>query len=616
MKLQSVHECRAECSDDDDSTGALLFYDTFPENDSAFEDDGTLIYYEALENDFCESLRDEPHYVESDFIDDSFVMNLDGDQAGEVQLESNTYEPDKDNQNYLTPKEKAIAGVRRRRLANRTTSQKVMAHAGALLQVFMACAVGLQGLVHEVVYEPALDVWAVFQPRHHVRDTPDVDCLELFAGEARISTAFARRRRAVLEPRDLRYGHDFRVASTREEILRDVHHFKPGMIWMAPPCTVWCGFSRLNHGKQQLRRLRARERPIIEFVDDILTIQAAAGRLAVVENPRTSDFWRHPIVQRWITAQNFYVADIDLCSYGLKSSDYGIPMRKPLSLLSNGAVFAQEIRKRCANDHDHQRVQGAQTALTAIYPMAFADAVVKAYDRNNWSFRCNPVYMTQDGQVQHDPEVDQTAPVGADAISFKGKVNPTVASALKRIHQNLGHPNNRDLAKHLRLGGADASVIRAVEQMTCRTCDRSSKAKLHRVSSPATILDFNEAVAADVLWIDTADAQNLPCLNMVDMASTYQVVVPLDGTKSEDVARAFSAGWVRWAGAPKHLLVDMDSAFKDNFLKMLDQHCTVVQCAAGQAHWQNAIAERHGGTWKLIWAKLVEDHLFGAQGGD
>ena len=122
------------------------------------------------------------------------------------------------------------------------------------------------------------------------------------------------------------------------------------------------------------------------------------------------------------------------------------------------------------------------------------------------------------------------------------------------------------------------------------------------------MLDFNEAVAADILWVDTVESTNLPCLNVVDLASTYQVVIPLSSTKSEDVAKAFVTGWVRWAGAPKHLLIDLDSAFKDQFLTMLDERSIIVRSAAGQAHCQNAVAERHGATWKLVWAKLVEQN--------
>ena len=60
---------------------------------------------------------------------------------------------------------------------------------------------------------------------------------------------------------------------------------------------------------------------------------------------------------------------------------------------------------------------------------------------------------------------------------------------------------------------------------------------------------------------------------------------------------------------PKQLLVDLDSAFKDKFLTLMDEKCIILRAAAGQAHWQNGVCERHGGAWKAIWAKFMEETL-------
>ncbi|CAE7767076.1 RE1 [Symbiodinium sp. CCMP2592] len=180
----------------------------------------------------------------------------------------------------------------------------------------------------------------------------------------------------------------------------------------------------------------------------------------------------------------------------------------------------------------------------------------------------------------HSDEEDPVdAIIGANAITFKGKVNPAVAKILKRLHQNLGHPPNREFVKHLRLGGAGPAMI--------------------------------QVVAVDVIWLEAADSEgaDIPALNMVDVASTYQVVYPMAGTKSEDAAQAFMQGWVQWAGAPRFVIADLDSAFKDQFLTRLDQLAVHIRCAAGQAHWQNSVAERQGESWKAIWKKHTEDNL-------
>lgn len=203
----------------------------------------------------------------------------------------------------------------------------------------------------EVVGEPVQDhLCSVFQSSHHFSSSsPDEDIqrLELFAGQARVSAAFARRKRGVLQPRDLRFGHDFKQEHHRSEVLCEIRAQQPKMVWMAPPCTYWCGFSRLNYEKQELRRLRAKEQVLVKFVNQVVEEQQARGRLFVVENPRNSDLWRHPLLQRWILQPGVCLAKADLCGYGMCNPDTGMPMKKPLSLLNNSMAFTEVIEQRC-----------------------------------------------------------------------------------------------------------------------------------------------------------------------------------------------------------------------------------------------------------------------------
>ncbi len=378
----------------------------------------------------------------------------------------------------------------------------------------------------------------------------------------------------------------------RKEILAEVREDKPGLVWMAPPCTAWCVFSRLNFSPQELRRRRRRDAALIDFVHEVITVQREGGRQAVVENPWSSDLWRHHVLQHWINSDGALMTHVDLCSYGMTSVQGTGLLRKPVGL-SN--AFAESVEARCDGSHQHVVIEGKQTYHSSVYPSCFARAVVKAYDAGE----ARRVWVTSD-LVAPSSVPTEDKELGAEAISFRGKVNPAIAATLRRVHQNLGHPPTRELVRHLRIGGAPACVVNAAEQLVCRTCQRWLRAKSYKVSQPVIALDFNEAVAADVLWLDAADQANLPALNVVDLASTYQVVV---------LASAFSAGWMQWAGTPKYVLTDLDSGFKDQFLELMDQRCVVVRCAAGQAYWQNGVAERHGATWKEIWGKLVEKNL-------
>ena len=520
----------------------------------------------------------------------------------------------------IDPRKKAVAGIRRLKRMNRSTATKIKDQVKVLGTVLMACSLAIASVAAEAVVEPVADVFAVFTSSKELmnQDRREVDCLELFAGKGRISEAFAKKGRGVLCPRDVKYGHDFRSPSSRQEVLDDVQKHRPGLVWMAPPCTLWGNFSRMNYSRQELRRLRRKEMVLLDFCDEVMKLQTSLGGQFALENPRGSDMWRAPKLQEWITGGGAHLSKVDLCSYNMRSIDEQFRLLKPITLLCSNEVFADQISRQCTKDHEHMPIQGQNTAHSGAYTTAFSNAVVRAYDKSE---KCERVYPTQTlpnrersrarsrTPVQEQAEVETPEPYGAAAITFKGKVNPVIAATLKRVHQNLGHPPNRELVRHLKIGGASSAVLQTAEQLICRTCEKSSKARPHKISNPVVALDFNEVVAADIIWIDTADARNKPALNVVDLASTYQVVIPLPGIKSEDVSQAFASGWIQWAGVPKQLLVDLDSAFKDRFLTLMDEKCIILRAAAGQAHWQNGVCERHGGAWKAVWAKFVEETL-------
>lgn len=158
----------------------------------------------------------------------------------------------------------------------------------------------------------ARSVWNAMSP-HPVEETfckGEVECLELFAGKARISEAFAKRGRGVLQPRDIRFGHDLRRKEVQEEVLKDIVKFKPGMVWLAPPCTVWCGFSHLNYSPQELRRMGKREMALVNFTSDVMALQKLPGGIVIVENPRASDLWRVPVIQRYLESNMFFAVPV------------------------------------------------------------------------------------------------------------------------------------------------------------------------------------------------------------------------------------------------------------------------------------------------------------------
>ena len=205
-----------------------------------------------------------------------------------------------------------------------------------------------------------------------------------------------------------------------------------------------------------------------------------------------------------------------------------------------------------------------------------------------------------------EPEKEDERQRGAAAISFQGTVSGKIAGALKRLHQNLGHPPNRELCRQLRLSGATKEMVDAAAGLKCSTCSRCMKPQPHPVVKPAALLDFNEAVALDIIYLDTTESVGHLALNMVDIGSSYQVVAPLRNRQADTVCRVFMKYWVNWAGPPSKLVLDLDTSFADSFSKLTSDQAIGMKAAGGQAHWQNGVAERYGRSWKDTWERLCE----------
>lgn len=132
----------------------------------------------------------------------------------------------------------------------------------------------------------------------------------------------------------------------------------------------------------------------------------------------------------------------------------------------------------------------AETPLSAGYTTAFANAVLRSYDKARKAGHHLPLNFLTQHQEEEKQAEDEGNDLGAAGISFKGKVKPMIAATLRLILQNLGHPPNRELIRHLRRGGAGEGVIRAAEKMQRKTCAKHSKVKSARVAQPSTAFRF------------------------------------------------------------------------------------------------------------------------------
>ena len=77
---------------------------------------------------------------------------------------------------------------------------------------------------------------------------------------------------------------------------------------------------------------------------------------------------------------------------------------------------------------------------------------------------------------------------GAQSIRFDPRVPPAIQSTLRRLHQNLGHLGNGELARHVKLSGASSEAIKACKTLRCRTCQACSRPSSARPAKPSRSL--------------------------------------------------------------------------------------------------------------------------------
>ena len=95
-------------------------------------------------------------------------------------------------------------------------------------------------------------------------------------------------------------------------------------------------------------------------------------------------------------------------------------------------------------------------------------------------------------------------------------------------------------------------------------------------------------------------------LNMLDMASHYQVVFPAADKDPLTVFYGFLLGWCLTLGVPECLRFDLGGAFESSFSELAEQIGCRLLPAASVSPTQNAPCERAGGAWKYRARRLVD----------
>eukprot|EP00435_Cladocopium_sp_Y103_P041614 s1182_g11.t1 len=213
-------------------------------------------------------------------------------------------------------------------------------------------------------------------PMFHEALAKGLNFLEVYAGTARASQAVIKRGGTAIFL-GLDHGQDFRRARDRSLARALVKRLKPEHLWGAFPCTPFCAWIRLAILRNCDMTLRLKEgRLHLKFMMDLCSLQVSDGREAHLENPLTSLAWTEPIALEALAAPHWLRARLDQCQTGLSSPSGGLHL-KPTLIRTTDPMMQHTLSLTCPRLHDHDPVEGAATALSAMYSPHMADLIAR-----------------------------------------------------------------------------------------------------------------------------------------------------------------------------------------------------------------------------------------------
>ena len=410
---------------------------------------------------------------------------------------------------------------------------------------------------------------------------------------------------------DLTTGWDFRKASDRAAMRDLVSTEPPELLVLCPPCTWAGGWYELN--KSYLSAEERREKDLLttlflNFCADLAEIQLSAKKRVLFEHPLRSRAWKLPKFQA--LARKMFSVQLDMCCYGLQAPN-GLRIQKSTRLLVSHQNMCSLSRK-CPGarhpDHKvHQVVQGQThkgqlvSKLAGTYPKPFVKAVLRTARSN----------LARFGTFLVQTAPDRECLVASNVRELNEQKRDQMLASLRRLHANLGHPSNSALVRVLRNGGANQAALDLAREFKCPVCEAQVKPTPANPAQTHRVTEFNKRVGLDVKYLPGwLPNQKIPALNIVDYASSYQVMVPLPGKRetAESLRQAFRDRWVTWAGQPVEIVVDpAQTNLSEAFTAPQELAGSRLDSTAAEAHWQLGKVEVHGGWFARVLTKVIAE---------
>ncbi|CAE7762188.1 RE1, partial [Symbiodinium sp. CCMP2456] len=216
--------------------------------------------------------------------------------------------------------------------------------------------------------------------------------------------------------------------------------------------------------------------------------------------------------------------------------------------------------------------------------------------------KCSKVFVEEYEMDERQEDVPRRAQPHADE-----NMRPTNEELrlLHKLHQNLGHPGAKELARSLKLARAKPHIVRYMaREFRCEVCEARPKPKSARPAVLPRSYEPGRVVGVDVIYLRALDPRDsFPCLNICDWGTGYQMVERLRSVEADHTWRTFLRVWGRTFGIPEIIIPDLGTEFRGVFADQAAQAGALVRHTGARSPWQAGKTERAGAHYKAILEK-------------
>ena len=399
--------------------------------------------------------------------------------------------------------------------------------------------------------------------------------------------------------------------STRNGYLKAAQVFRenrPRLAHFSPACFPWTQMQNINQRTpsqcEELHEKREHSRKILKNLHKLAELQVdELGGDISGEQPWTAKSWNE---KPWakMTKKGGGRFRVDGCRFGMKNHRTDRLIQKGWGFFSSLRSIQKAIGMTCNHPAAmHDKIEGALTAKTAVYPGLLCKKFVEALmDRNTDSLKmCHMIFHEQHEHCQHVLEhghndcagtyANDGEPVAdhGDAVENPSAEDGEAENAepdvdgltrqekakLKLIHKNLGHPHNAVLQKMLKQADADARLIKAAGELTCDICLRQAQRKPVLPSTTNVPKAKWEVISVDTFWwkhpVKKPDGTDRYVVGVsyldeatdLHVASIVREESKMPGSVTSDEFRKhFVDDWLKCLPKPKIMRVDTEGCFR------------------------------------------------------